>query len=334
MVFQPNTAVIFFYVLSGLVLGESLRRRPGLKSFTIRRLWRLWRLLPVMWLSIAFALAVLAVLPPPPFHGVTGWFNAFFGRSISAGQIVRDLAGLSWNVNSVLWSVQIELAMILLLPGAMYVAGRLNGTANAAVLALLAYLSLFLWGKVPGWCNALLYLYCFYAGIILPQLMQNRRVAGLLTNGLATIGGLLALLVIDFLYNTNRLWLPYKFVANTLISAQILGFIMLRPGDKSVTWLGARPLVWLGDISYSFSVYSMSLQLLIAAGLLSQLHAPPSNGLATMLVLAIAVGTIGAALVMASISHRWVELPTIVIGQKWSQATPQPVPDLPRPRMS
>ncbi len=52
------------------------------------------------------------------------------------------------------------------------------------------------------------------------------------------------------------------------------------------------------------------------------------------LVLTIAAGTLGAALAMAALSHRWVELPTIAIGQKWSQAAPQPGPDLPRPRMS
>src|ERR1700749_3375680 len=52
---QPNTAVILFYVLSGFVLGEALRRSRAsgeaqhLLAFGIRRLWRL---LPVMWLSI------------------------------------------------------------------------------------------------------------------------------------------------------------------------------------------------------------------------------------------------------------------------------------------
>jgi peptidoglycan/LPS O-acetylase OafA/YrhL len=74
MVFQANTAVIFFYVLSGLVLGESLRRRPGFGGFTIRRAWRL---LPAMWLSIAFALAAITLLPAPPLPGATPWFTGF-----------------------------------------------------------------------------------------------------------------------------------------------------------------------------------------------------------------------------------------------------------------
>src|ERR1700743_2174728 len=60
LLIQPNTAVILFYVLSGLVLGASLRRNTAasehrrLGAFVMRRLWRL---LPVMWLSIVLAIA-------------------------------------------------------------------------------------------------------------------------------------------------------------------------------------------------------------------------------------------------------------------------------------
>jgi peptidoglycan/LPS O-acetylase OafA/YrhL len=67
---QPNTAVILFYVLSGLVLGESLRRRNAatelrhLGAFAVRRLWRL---LPVMWLSIIFAAVIAVFVRHAPF---------------------------------------------------------------------------------------------------------------------------------------------------------------------------------------------------------------------------------------------------------------------------
>jgi peptidoglycan/LPS O-acetylase OafA/YrhL len=78
LLFQPNTAVILFYVLSGFVLGESLRRhtaaseRSHLGAFGVRRLWRL---LPVMWLSILFAAAVAVLLRGVAFAGTTSWFD-------------------------------------------------------------------------------------------------------------------------------------------------------------------------------------------------------------------------------------------------------------------
>jgi peptidoglycan/LPS O-acetylase OafA/YrhL len=146
LLFQHNTAVIFFYVLSGLVLGESLRRRPEFVSFVARRLWRL---LPAMWGSIVFAVWVYAFLPTPPLAGTTRWLNALFVRSLSIGDVASTLAGIPSNVNGVLWSVQVELVMIPVLPVLMYMSARLSNAANLAVSGLLAASSLLLWGKLP-----------------------------------------------------------------------------------------------------------------------------------------------------------------------------------------
>jgi peptidoglycan/LPS O-acetylase OafA/YrhL len=316
LLFQANTAVIFFYVLSGLVLGESLRRRPEFVSFVVRRLWRL---LPAMWGSIAFAVLVYALLTTPPLAGTTRWLNALCARSLSTDDVASDLAGVSWNANSVLWSVQIELVMIPVLRVLMYVSTRLSNAANLSVCAPLAGSSPLLWGKLPLGLNAALYLYCFHAGIILPRLLGNGTARRILGNGALTIAALLALLLLDYLYDSHRLWMPYKFVADAAISVQVLGYIMCRPAVGAVRWLGARPLVWLGDVSYSFYVYSLSLQLLVSAWLLGFLDAPPGNGLATALTLVVILGTIALALPMAAISHRWIELPGIAQGQTWSR---------------
>src|SRR5262245_55634440 len=70
LLIQPNTAVIVFYVLSGFVLGEAFRRRrssaflPHILAFAVRRAWRL---LPVMWLSIAFSAAIFILIPRGPY---------------------------------------------------------------------------------------------------------------------------------------------------------------------------------------------------------------------------------------------------------------------------
>jgi peptidoglycan/LPS O-acetylase OafA/YrhL len=239
------------------------------------------------------------------------------------GDVASDIAGLSWNANSVLWSVQIELAMIPLFPVLMYVSARLSVAANLAVCALLVLLSLLVWGRLPLWANAVLYLYCFYTGIILPQLLQHRKARRILDGGIVAIAGLLTLLVLDYLYNSNRLWMPYKFVADAAISAQILAFIMCRPENGAVSALAARPLVWLGDVSYSFYVYSLSLRLLISGWVLGMLAASPGNVSATALTLVIALATVLLALPLAAISHRWIELPGIALGRRWSQHLPR-----------
>jgi len=90
---EPNTAVILFYVLSGFVLGEALRRHTPISElrhlggFAVRRLWRL---LPVMWLSILFAAAITLLVRHAPFAGTCLAFpiqsTACCGRSRSSSQ--------------------------------------------------------------------------------------------------------------------------------------------------------------------------------------------------------------------------------------------------------
>jgi peptidoglycan/LPS O-acetylase OafA/YrhL len=311
LLFQPNTAVIFFYVLSGLVLGESLRRRPSYDSFVIRRLWRL---LPVMWISIGVALALRVFLPSPVLQGGTRWFTDEIGRSIDWSQIATDFAGLSWHANPVLWSVQIELAMIVLLPLLMIASERLSLRMNVVAGLSLAALSLACWGKLPPWANAVLYAYCFYAGLILPQALQNARFRSFAGNGWMAIAGLCTLLVIDFLYSTHQLSLPRKFVVNAVVGFQIIAFILLC--DHHARWLLWRPLVRLGDISFSFYVYSFPIQLMVAGWTLASLGSAPSAMAASCLTLAITVATVVISLVVAEISYRSVELPAMMASKR------------------
>jgi peptidoglycan/LPS O-acetylase OafA/YrhL len=313
MFFQATAAVIFFYVLSGFVLGESLRRRPNFLAFLVRRLWRL---LPVMWVSIGFAALVIALLPGGPLFGATKWLNIQNERTNSLADIGSDFAGLSWHTNRVLWSVQVELGMILLLPMLLFVSRRLPPLANIGVFVLLILLSLQWWGELPDWAMALRFWYCFYAGLILPQLLRDRIIARILASQAVTLGAFLVPLITFYLFLTGQLGLQYKFIGDAVVSLQLLGYIVSRP--HAAKWLAARPLVWLGDISYSFYAYSLSVQIIISSWLLTLFSAPPSHGMATALTLFITLSTTAVALAIAAVSYRWIELPGMKSGQRLS----------------
>jgi peptidoglycan/LPS O-acetylase OafA/YrhL len=306
LLFQPNTAVILFYVLSGLVLGESLRRQPDYSTFVFRRLWRL---LPVMWISIGAALVLRLFLPSSALPGGTRWFTDEIGRSIHWNQIATDFAGLSWHANPVLWSVQIELAMIVLLPVLMIASERLSLRTNVVAGLSLAVLSLACWGKIPLWANAVLFAYCFYAGLILPQALQSAEFRSFFANRWIAIVGVCTLLVVELLYSMNRLWMPHKFALDAVVASQIIAFVLLC-GHRA-RWLSWRPLVRLGDISFSFYVYSFSIQLLIAGWTLGYSPSVPGALAASALTLAITVVTILLSLVAAEISYRSIELPAM-----------------------
>jgi peptidoglycan/LPS O-acetylase OafA/YrhL len=321
LLIQPNTAVILFYVLSGLVLGVSLRRhaaasvRGRLSGFAIRRLWRL---LPVMWLSILFAAAAAILMRGAVFAGTTAWFAQFAAVVLSPTILLENLLGLSYSINSVLWSIQIELVMIALLPPMAWLSGRTSLAVDVAIVAALYLGAVKFWGAVP---NVALFAYCFYLGVVLPKFLANDRSARWLGNGFGVIVALALLVLVEYLYVSGRLWLPYKFLVDAVVSAYLLAFVLLRPDCKGARFLDRPALVWLGDVSYSFYCYAMAVLLVVAWLLLTLIPTPfaTSDLGATVIVLATAGLCVAISLVLAAVSFAFIEKPCMAIGRAWSK---------------
>jgi peptidoglycan/LPS O-acetylase OafA/YrhL len=318
---QPNTAVILFYVLSGFVLGESLRRgeaaseRGRLGAFGVRRLWRL---LPVMWLSILFAAAVAGLVRGSAFAGTTSWFNQFSSIVISPTMLLQNILGLSHSINSVLWSIQIELAMIVLLPLMAWLSARTRLWADAAIVAALYIAAIEFWGVAP---NFLLFAYCFYLGLALPKFLANAALARWLGNGVCVLAALALLLPVEYLYVSSRLWLPYKFLIDTLVAGYLIAFVLLRPDCTGARFLEHPALVWVGDVSYSFYCFAMPVLLVVAWVLLTIVPTAiaTSDLGATGIVLGSAILCVAISLVFASVSFALVEKPCMSIGRAWSK---------------
>ena len=320
LLIQQNTMVIVFYVLSGFVLAASLRRHranpfgSGYTAFAVRRFWRL---LPVMWISLLLAIAVAIAVRHPPFAGVTGWFNLNFANIITPGRVLANFVGYDTTINSVLWSVQIELCMIPLIPLAVMLADRATPSINIVILAALCAISIVAWDRLP---NFVLFAYCFYLGIALPQFAEFPLLRRLMTDGRVTTLALLLLIPTDFLFATSNLHIVYKYLIDGFVSAQLIAFLVLRPECRAARALNHAALVWLGDVSYSF--YAFAMAVLIAVGyvllLLVPSHLMSNDLVATTLTLTAAAVTVAIALWLAAISFRFVEKPSIALGRSWS----------------
>jgi peptidoglycan/LPS O-acetylase OafA/YrhL len=163
LIFEQDAAVVFFYVLSGFVLGRSLSRDSRVFPFVIRRLARL---LPVLWASLAVAIAVSMIVAGPPIQGATNWYNVYRSIDTSPHAIVMNVVALSWRINSVMWSVQIELFVIPLLPLGVLAMQRLASWQLLVLLIGLCVVAAVLLDHVDA--RPVAYLYCFYIGIMLP----------------------------------------------------------------------------------------------------------------------------------------------------------------------
>jgi peptidoglycan/LPS O-acetylase OafA/YrhL len=270
-----------------------------------------------MWLSILFAAAVALLLQATIFAGTTSWFEQFATIALSPAILLQNLLGLSHSINSVLWSIQVELGMIVLLPPMAWLSGRTNLWADAAIIAALCFGAIKFWSLAP---NFVLYAYCFYLGVALPKFIADDRAVRWLGNGFGVIAALALLVPVEYLYVSGRLWLPYKFLIDAVVSAHLLAFVLLRPDCAGARFLDRRVLVWLGDVSYSFYCYAMSVLLVVAWALLTIVPAAfaTSDLGATAIALATAVLCVAISLVFASVSFALVEKRGMIVGRAWS----------------
>jgi peptidoglycan/LPS O-acetylase OafA/YrhL len=97
--------------------------------------------------------------------------------------------------------------------------------------------------------------------------------------------------------------------------------VFLRPDCSRIRFLDHPIFVWLGDVSYSFYCYAMSVLILVAWALLTIL--PRSFAVSdlgsTMIVLACVFFCVTISLLLARISFMRIEIPSIATGRSWSR---------------
>ena len=323
MFLQPNAAVLFFYVLSGYVLGESLRRSTGAPpirslGFVLKRLTRL---LPVQWLAVLLGAGCYQLLHHEAIPGVNPWLGGMFNGTVTLESIRANILGLTVSMNGALWSVQVEIFVIPALIALVALSRKLPLWGDAMVLVLLSALALALTdGPLKGtpW-GFLGYLNCFYLGILLPKLAQNAP--SLLASGPA-FGFLLAsFLVLGAFHLSLGVSGPVKFLIDSFISAQILGFVLNGDASGLRRFLSLRPLVWVGDISYSFYAYGNAILTVCALAVIASV--PPqwlAGGPKALLVIVASITiTLLVSLPLAWVSYQWIEIPFMCLGRRFAE---------------
>ena len=120
VLFEAKSAVVFFFVLSGFVLGESVRRllSDGLPLWFARyAIIRIARLLPIFWLSTVLGAAICIVSARYQLSDMGPWYYSAAAKNAPTwGALVDALAKLSISFNGNLWSIRVEYWMIALLP--------------------------------------------------------------------------------------------------------------------------------------------------------------------------------------------------------------------------
>jgi peptidoglycan/LPS O-acetylase OafA/YrhL len=305
--FQPNAAVILFFVLSGYVLTLSLDRDRNLLRFAIRRLFRL---LPVYWAGVLVGAGCWLLAFHPPLDDAATEFNVAISQSAQAvtwQNIWPNLVVKTVSMNGPLWSIQAELFVAPFIPLMVFVSRRVPLMVDFAVVSVLISL---LRLRTPLLAEGLVfvaYLGCFYLGVTVAKLLQIQvlgkafRLAPLAVGALfisGCISGHAPAFGVDF---------EGYLIASTFLSAWLVAY---AASDASLSGvLALRPLIWLGNVSYSFYAYATAIMFVVAARLLPVLPMEwrTDNLGSAVIIWTVLLGTLSVSLPLASLSYRCLE---------------------------
>ncbi|MGY0071664.1 acyltransferase family protein [Streptomyces sp. QTS137] len=258
--------VSVFFVLSGFVLTWVAKAGDPAKSFWRRRAVKI---LPTHVVVFGFGIVFLLAqgLPVKPLEAAA--------TLLLVQAWLPDSSFVIHSVNGITWSISVELAFYTVFPLLIVWIRRIRPerlvhwfTAVAvAALAVPVFSSLFLAGPdspvLPGLSWAQL-----WVGYFSPPVRGLELVAGMLTARLISegrwtlrVGVLPASLAVAGVY-VLTLFLPvvYGFGAFFAVPvAALVAALATRDIQDRGSWLGRRPMVWLGEAAYGFCLVNLIL---------------------------------------------------------------------------
>ena len=315
LLFEGRVAFVMFFVLSGYLLYRAFARAAlgqgkavNVRSYLVRRAARI---VPAYYVAILGTLALLWAAGDVPGRRLVDAAQLplyfVFGQNYTPDTLLK--------LNAATWTLAVEVVFYLMLPVIGWLAlrwcrGRVG--RQALLLAGLAATGL-AWNAVDysaGWGPVAShsppsFLPYFACGMLVALLVEWRRARGSARLGTgasaALVGGAAAVLVLNGWWHAT---FAHDSVAMEVLAdsgaalafAAIIAALVLGTGT-GVRWLGARPLAWMGEITYGF--YLWHIPLLVCARGLGIL---PSGIVLGLAVLPVAIA-FGAA------SWHWIEQP-------------------------
>jgi peptidoglycan/LPS O-acetylase OafA/YrhL len=328
---NAETAVVVFFVLSGLVIGLALDgrgplSRSGYLIFLIRRALRLYPARIVATVGV-LALAWLFLFGQPPVDfspypkmnpGFAAWFNGDHFKPLTLKSTIGTFALLGWHLNLVVWSLYVEMTVAFLLPVFHVLSRRDDPRLDAAVLAALLAVTVLGWGHVISD-----YWFVFYLGMLVPT--WGRRWTAFIAPRLGVTGAL----VLTYLVMAC----PDGLIANrpspvVIIEAfgafSLISLIAWGDDGRRFRVLDHPLLRWNGRLSYSFYLWHLIILTVLTHALYAQASPAFMSGFEVPIFIAMFAVSVALALTVAHVSYRWVERPFIRLGYRVEQEWTMP----------
>ncbi len=296
-IMNGQTAVVIFFILSGAVLFDSLRREQGSPlatsvKFFVRRFFRIYPALFICLLAcwVAFHMA---------------------GIPRSANQLLQNLMLYDFPINGATWTLNVEAfgAILILLAFFGYQNFREPGIIVISCLFAGAYLHQF-----AGYLVIFKpFIYSFTLGMLIPTRL-GKWIIGYLPSACWPV-----------------LFLGMLFARHTIqetIAALLVGLIYYRAAGMLGVFLAKPVSAFLGTISYSLYLFNVLFLEIIT----QRLRAYPvavSHPVEFGIIAAIVITVLTVPVAFWSV--RYIERPSIWLGRQLTQSGRNTEPATPRP---
>jgi peptidoglycan/LPS O-acetylase OafA/YrhL len=297
---HPGSAVLFFFVLSGYVLGQSLKRDANYVRFIVRRAFRI---MPAFLLSVFFAYACVTLIriDVPPAD-LTEFFKRPFWPMPTIDQLKDNLVFRSSWINGPTWSISWEIIGSIFLPVLVYLHSKTHEKYQIALF--LAASTLIAFTHVRG-ANIPVVEY-FYAGFFLTPRIASWMPDSWLCRAVVFVVGYWIVLR----SGTGDASKFFTIGPASVGASMMIGAVL--SSQDFLNWLRLGPLRFLGRVSYSFYLFHWPVFYLTAIAFISADVLP--HGMTGNWIICLA--SIAFALGRSVLIHRWVELPSVELGRR------------------
>ena len=293
--------VELFFIISGFVIAMTLESSRSVIDFVIRRFARIW---PALIVSAILTFFLLNWSDAPfALHRRQFWPNFLPSLTLTPPSLWSGWFPKVDYVTGVYWSLVVEIRFYMIAVILFWLFSREKLARNLVIFTLVVYIARALLRRaMPGYngvYDALFipdYLPWFAAGAVFYELYKERLAKGAALIMLAMIYALIARVSTNYAMIGRD---PVFASAAALVFMVLFWFLATKPAPMRL--FEVRPLVWIGECSYSIYLYHYAVGMI----LISQVS--KTIGLAPQLLLVAAISLL--VLAVGRVSYTVVENP-------------------------
>ncbi len=298
--------VELFFIISGFVIAMTLESSRSVIDFVIRRFARIW---PALIVSAILTFFLLNWSDAPfALHRRQFWPNFLPSLTLTPPSLWSGWFPKVDYVTGVYWSLVVEIRFYMIAVILFWLFSREKLARNLVIFTLVVYIARALLRRaMPGYngvYDALFipdYLPWFAAGAVFYELYKERLAKGAALIMLAVIYALIARVSTNYAMIGRD---PVFASAAALFFLTLFWFLATKPTSMRIFEI--RPLVWIGECSYSIYLYHYAVGMILISQVSKTIGLAPQLFLvAAISLLVLAVGRVSYATV-ENPARRWL----------------------------